>query len=215
MFGFLLNKRSINVVGTPLTVEMIEKQGVTLDRYLADCDKAIVALKGAIRDTNNFKRNKLKELNKKILFRGSIEKEVADLEFQALTLADQLAEIKRYKSEARRTIKRYEAEAEKRRDARELRRASKSRPVAKFCVYQVALADEIYIGITNDFGRRFKQHINNSHNEGVRSMIRRGAKPVIRFEGLTVAEARGIESGLIRAARVEGKLVHNQTGFFE
>lgn len=194
---------------------MLEHEGVTLQRYLADCDKAIVALKEAIRDGNELKRNKLRELKSKVLFRGQLVKEVSNLELQAINLADRVSEIKRLKTAAKRTAKKYEARKKKEQAASERRRIAQQCPDADFCVYNVELNHEVYIGITNNFSRRFAQHLNNSHNPSVRSMVERGAKPVIRFQDVTEAEARGIESGLIRAARSEGKLVHNQTDFDE
>ncbi len=83
---------------------------------------------------------------------------------------------------------------------------------AVYTVYKIQHGDEVYFGLTKKFSARASTHKSKSHNAGVRSMVKRGAKVVAVRKGLTASKAARLEGDLVKSAQRKGLKVHNING---
>ncbi len=86
-------------------------------------------------------------------------------------------------------------------------------PKGKHCVYVIKHGDTVYVGRTENFETRKKQHLVSSHNTIVTAMILDGAEPKKVKSGLSLALSKEEEKRLISYYRGKpGVLVANKSG---
>lgn len=168
-----------------------------LDKLWA-ADAEIEAL---LREASSHK-TALKRAARKTLFPGRLH---ASLE----RLNRQSAGVRALRSKNRTEIRRVSGLV----SSIEMRNAARSAPFVTngWAVYSIDCEDSIYVGLTNNPPRRFREHLRRSHNAGVRKMISGGATPNIFASGLSKHEALVLEKDLIKRLRRTSKKVVNLT----
>ena len=193
-------------IDTKINIALVEKDAVGKD-CTAAWDEAInklnmsfVEVEKALRESNEHIRDK-KKLAREAIFKSRHKRDID-------ALYEAVHKIKEIRSAVKNELRRAQRKRDKavKQDAQDAQRLEAG---GTYCVYSIDHGNAVYIGISKSFKRRLREHLNFSHNQGVRGLITQGARPTVVASNLSKQEAFKVESDVIASMKATSKVVHN------